>query len=261
MRSLRQNREQIAERAHDAGDQLRETKDRLKGQATVQIKELKAGLHRRPSGGGGQWKHQDPDTWNAHQKIANRTKGYVTLANGVSLAGAALTAYGVHKAANQEYAKATIFMGIGRFCDLMDGKIAEKTGTMSDTGAGVDAGLDKLLAAFALYTFVKSGHISRTEALLHSAQQTAIFAESALIQYGQGEPNPGESGKRGMAALWLRVGGVVLENALSSRDHQAAAAYVGFASEVASVTALHENQTALNEYHEDRIELFRPAAA
>ncbi len=247
MRSFRENKDHLEERAQEASGRLRE-------RLSDEVEQVREGLHRRPLAGGGQWDHLEPGQKpNRHQQIAAATHGFASLANLATVSGAALTTKGMFEAYHGRYVRATVYMGIGRCLDLADGKIAQKTQTLSDKGAALDAGFDKALAAGFLGMAVATGDMPVAEAAAHGLQQARIFRESVVIKNNGGEPNPSIEGKRGMAALWLRAGGIVLTHALEESHHPTAATVIDKLSHTAGVTALYYNQQAIEGYTSERI--------
>ena len=254
MRSLRQNREQLESRVHEANDNLRDRVQRVNERVNEEVEQVRKGLHRRPLGGGGQWDYEQ--NRNAHQKVAAWSKGWLTLANGASVTGAGMTAYGLWQGfVKHNWPAATALMGTGRGLDLGDGAIAQVTETCSDKGAAIDAGFDKLLTVGFLALATKSGDMPVVETAVHGFQQARIFRDSYLIKNTGGEPNPSPEGKMGMAALWLRAGGIVLSHTLHDLGHETSAAVINRASQVASVTAIYYNQQASEGYNADRLAL------
>lgn len=245
MKSLRENKEQIEARVHHDFDKLRD-------RASEEAAQIKKSMHRRPLGGGGEWDRVEPQKQNIHQRIASKTNGWLTAANVVTTAGAAITAAGMTDWLRGNNKRGTVLMGLGRGLDLLDGVIAQRTGTTSDKGAALDAGFDKLLAASFLGGAVKTGDMPIAEATAHGLQQARIFRESVLIKNAGGEPNPSEYGKRGMAALWLRAGGIVLSNSLEDAGHEQGARIIHRASQALGITALYLNQQAVEGYTAER---------
>ena len=240
---------------------FRQNRDRLEARAREEVEAVRKGMHRRPLGGGGQWEETLGEL-NPHQKVAAATRGWLTAANVVSVAGAGLTAYGMHQAFNKgNFKRGTLFMGLGRIGDLIDGGIAAKTETCSDKGAAIDAGLDKILSGAFLFIGAKSGRLPVAEAVSHAAQQVMIFRESYLIKNAGGDPNPGKYGKYGMGALWLRAGGVVAAPTAEEFGYHTTSRALSTASHVASLTALYLNQQAYETYHAERLALQSVASA
>lgn len=246
MKSLRENKEHIEARVHHDFDKLRD-------RASEEAQQIKKSMHRRPLGGGGEWDRVDPKDHNIHQRIAAKTNGWLTAANLVTTTGAALTAAGMAEWFRGKNKRGTVLMGIGRGLDLLDGAIAQRTGTISDKGAALDAGSDKLLATAFIGLAAQNGDMPVAEAAAHGLQQTRIFRESLLIKNAGGEPNPSEYGKRGMAALWLRAGGIVLGKTLEDAGHERGAVFVHRASQALGITALYLNQQAIEGYTTERI--------
>lgn len=209
----------------------------------------KALAHQRPDGVIGEWELIDRTKWSAHQRIAAKTLGVVTVANAVSLLGAGVTASGIRDYQQGRLARATAKMGVGRSLDLVDGLVAKKFGTRSVTGAGIDAGADKLLGAYFLTASARRGDLSPVEAGVHLTQQARIAYENFKIKQAGGEPNPSENGKHGQMFLWLRAGGTLLSQVLREQEATTAAHVVSAASEAAMFASVLTNEKAVHEYH------------
>jgi phosphatidylglycerophosphate synthase len=202
--------------------------------------------HQRPDGVLGEWNNLPEEDWNIHQRIAEKTGGWATAANLISLVGAAATAKGMYDFIKGKHGQGLAEIGVGRTLDLADGMAAKRFGTRSKTGAAVDAGADKLLVAGASVALSKAGVIPKRYAIATGAQQVRIAAENATIQKAGGEPNPSKDGKHSMAAIWLSIGGRAAEYMLKKRGHEKTAKLAGataLASEVASL-ALSEKAIA-----------------
>jgi phosphatidylglycerophosphate synthase len=211
--------------------------------------------HQRPDGAIGAWELKDESEWTLHERVAARTLGLVSVANAVTVAGAALTASGIHDYAKGRHMKASLKMFAGRTFDLLDGKLAKRFGTTSVAGAGLDAGLDKLLATSFIAVATYKRDMSLPETGAHVAEQSMIVLENIGVKRAGGEPNPTEHGKYGQALLWLRAGGLVVRGALYDADVPVAAEAVNRASQVAAFGAVWMNGNAIVDYEQYRQEL------
>jgi phosphatidylglycerophosphate synthase/diacylglycerol kinase family enzyme len=90
------------------------------------------------------WEYISPKHYNTWQKIAAITRGFITPANFASLLGLALVLIGLHELVDKQYLIGSILLGLGRLCDLLDGTLAEYTGTKSRVGETLDATTDKV---------------------------------------------------------------------------------------------------------------------
>ena len=85
---------------------------------------------------------------NRWQRIAAATSGIVTIGNFFSLVGLLSVPLGLWLAISAEsYLWASVVLALGRFCDLLDGWLADITGTKSPLGEKIDASFDKVSVA------------------------------------------------------------------------------------------------------------------
>ncbi len=161
-------------------------------------------LHR--AGTEGQWTSVPPEDQNPYQKIAAATNGVVTPGNAVSLAGAGLVASGLKDVGQGETSKGVVKIGAGRAFDLLDGTVAERTGTKSPVGEAMDVVVDKTELAAAVPTLVKADVLPRSAAAVITAQNLAITGFSAVAKRRGAEIHTSAEGKKAMFAQWFGVG-------------------------------------------------------
>lgn len=117
-----------------------------------------------------------------------------SLANATSLLGLALTIYG---AMHITTLHGVLLLGLGRFIDVFDGKIARATHT-SQLGAAVDATCDKIGIA-ALVTAAWLSHIAPYWLLVYILIQNILnIIVSALTSARGGTPAASRMGKYAM---------------------------------------------------------------
>src|SRR6478609_9535796 len=78
------------------------------------------------------------------QKIASYSSGVLTPANIVSLLGLSMVVFGLVLLLQGQSWAGVALLVIGRLLDIVDGAVAEATGTKSPLGEIVDASFDKL---------------------------------------------------------------------------------------------------------------------
>jgi len=105
-------------------------------------------------------------------------------------------------------------VALGRLCDLLDGWLADKTGTKSPLGEKLDAGFDKLITLIALPALVVATVLSWWGAILLALPHVAIAAVSAVMLRKGRAPHPSRAGKLSMAAAWATICLAVLSAAL-----------------------------------------------
>lgn len=140
------------------------------------------------------------------QKIAKYTGGIVTPGNVITLLGATIAVSGLIDIKNGDTKKGTFKLGVGRVFDILDGFVADKTGTKSPVGEFADASVDKLVTLATLRVMRKRGIISELtykHILGQNVANTAITAVATLIG---AEVHPSKSGKHAMAAQGMVLG-------------------------------------------------------
>ncbi len=165
-------------------------------------------LHR--SGLKPDWDLLPRERWNRWQKLAADTHGIVTIGNAITILGFVGVLVGLYLVVKQHYSIGLGLLGAGRFCDLLDGWLAEKTGTKSPLGEQLDAGFDKLGTVVTIITFLVIGIAPVWVAVMLSLPQIAIATTAYVaIRRGRQFP-PSAAGKISMALIWLAFGGFVV---------------------------------------------------
>lgn len=153
-----------------------------------------------------QWETVAPKNRNVFQKVAARTKGVVTPANAVSLAGALTVASGLRDIHRGKITRGVVKVAAGRSADLGDGVTAEATGTKSPLGEAVDVGVDKGEAIFALPVLVKADVLPKPAAGVIGGQVLANGAFSAVAKRRGVEMHPSKEGKLTTLGQWTTIG-------------------------------------------------------
>lgn len=143
----------------------------------------------RVKDGKADWENIPREEWNPAQKIAAATHGIITPANALDAASLVANTIinekmiiGGHKqmleaadandksafraGATKKMAGLAIGLPISTLTDLFDGMLADKTGTKSPIGEAADAGNDAIRAVEILETLLRTGDISKAEALV-----------------------------------------------------------------------------------------------
>ncbi len=169
------------------------------------------------------WEKIPEADWTEVQRRAAETKGWDTPGNRESLKGLGYTTLALGMLATGRpwlTAFSVVPMGIGRWKDIKDGKVAVETGTRGPRGEFVDAAIDKILTAGALTVGVAKNFISSTEAIYVGVQQGANIALSAVAERRGRDAHPGRGGKWGMFAIWAGVGSKVISKGAELFGHQ-----------------------------------------
>lgn len=112
-------------------------------------------LHR--AGNTPEWTSIPAAKHNKWQRLAARTNAVITPGNILTVLGLILVCVGAWMLLADRFTVAFIYIAIGRFLDIADGWVAEKTRTKSPLGESLDAGFDKLAALVVLAAFAATG--------------------------------------------------------------------------------------------------------
>lgn len=147
------------------------------------------------------------------QKIASATKGIVTPANAVSVAGLVLTHGGLKDMYHGNVRSGIAKVFAGRAMDVADGYVADKTGTKSSVGEKFDATIDKLLMADALYLLYKKDTIPKKAAVFIGMQNIVNTVATGVAMARHTEMHPSREGKLTTALQWAAIGGFCVDAA------------------------------------------------
>ena len=175
-----------------------------------------------------QWASVSENNRNTWQRIASKTNGIITPANGVSVIGAGLAAVGLAYIYQGDMARGLALLIIGRVADIADGMVAARTKTKSPLGETVDAVADKLIMLAALIVFVVAGIVPLAVVVLIAAHNgvSALFGVAAKVR--KRVLHPSWPGKLATAfqwgALFLFVGAELLRSTVGIADTAAGVA-------------------------------------
>ena len=162
-------------------------------------------MNLRHAGDTPDWENVPTDQWNSWQQLAAITSGVITPANIVSLCGALAVVWGLAQILEREFLTGLILIGSGRLVDAFDGAIAELTGTKSQVGAAVDAGLDKIVALLALGVLMVTAIIPLWLAILIVAQNVMNLIISWYSAARDTILLPSRAGKWSTTAYWISL--------------------------------------------------------
>jgi phosphatidylglycerophosphate synthase len=188
------------------------------------------------------WFNIEPSRRNAAQRLAAATGGIATPGNLVTIMGLAIVILGLAAVANHHFWLGLASLAIGRLLDLVDGWLAEASGTKSPLGELLDATVDKLgtLATVVVIFWIR---ITPWWVLLALVLPHLIISIIAINARRRHRPlHPSVLGKLSMAAAWVTLLGLVLLQAIhaSSRNIGAVIVMAIFAASfiLGSVAAL-----------------------
>lgn len=183
------------------------------------------------------------------QRIAAKTNGIVTPGNITSVAGAVLVSRGLSDIKKGKTKRGLAKIFVGRVFDLVDGTVADKTGTKSPTGEAVDAGLDKAVMFQAADVLQKRGFLPKHASRILLAQNVASAGLSLEAKARGVELHPSEEGKKGTAGQWMAVGLYSLATVARKSESPAVAEGLEAAALATLVAATTLTGTAIVDYN------------
>lgn len=192
-------------------------------------------LHRAD---GNDWDTLAPQKWNVWQRLADRTNGLLTPGNVVTLIGAAIVTIGLVVLASN----GSVWLGaglilLGRAADLLDGFLADRSGTKSAVGEAMDASVDKLELAAALVVLWQINLLPTAVFIILAVQAIYNVVISVTAKLRGRRLPPSHSGKLGALVEWLTIGLFIAHygaHLSANLDHiVSVAAWLGFSLFVA----------------------------
>jgi len=156
------------------------------------------------------WEMITPANRNVFQKGAAATYAIVTPPNVITIIGLALVVYGLLAIMQQHYWIGLVTVGVGRLLDIVDGWLAELTGTKSPTGEIFDAVADKIGTFLTIGVFFVAGVSYWWMMALLLIPQIAIPFITFYKKRRGVEIHPTRIGKLSMASAWVCLAGLLL---------------------------------------------------
>jgi phosphatidylglycerophosphate synthase len=153
------------------------------------------------------WQLVAPAKRTQWQQLAAATHGVLTPGNLVSLLGVVLVFAGLVLVVSHDYLPGLTAVLLGRLCDMLDGIVADRTGTKSPFGEGVDASLDKLGALATLIVLAAEDIVPWPVALIVGAQNVANSVIALIAKLRHVHLHPLTEGKLGTAGQWIGLAG------------------------------------------------------
>lgn len=171
------------------------------------------------------WEKTPASEHTIFQKVAAKTRGIVTPGNAVSVAGLLLTHNGLVDIKRGNTVFGTAKVAVGRAMDIADGYVADKTGTKSSIGEKVDATIDKILMADALWILHQKDIVPTKAAVIIGAQNIINTIATGVATFRSNEIHSSREGKITTVMQWAAVGGYCLDamtqtNQLESIDQK-----------------------------------------
>lgn len=146
---------------------------------------------------------------NFWQRLAAQTNGLLTIGNVFTMIGLVLVIYGLGEIIGYHYYFGGILLAVGRLCDLVDGWLADITGTKSPLGELLDAVVDKIgTVATIVALFIAT--IAPWWVLAAILLPHILIALIIALKRSSGiHVHPSHIGKLSMAAAWVGILGLV----------------------------------------------------
>lgn len=181
---------------------------------------LKTNLHR--AGPKADWEVTPKNERNVWQKVAAQTRGILTPANVMSVIGAVLVFLGLYYIITNELILGFVCVAFGRFADLLDGALAQATGTKSSVGEAVDAGLDKIIVFVAIIAFMVGGAVPLWAAVIIAVRNVIIMTIGLLGKAHHITLHPSRTGKYASATEWAAILLFILATLFAAQDWRGA---------------------------------------
>ncbi len=160
------------------------------------------------------WKHIKPARRNLFQHVASATNGIVTPANIISVTGFLVVLGGLAAVTSEYFWLGFVLLVAGRLLDIVDGYVADKTGTKSPLGEMVDTIIDKVVTFLTVLVFIVNG-VSEWWIIVGLALPQLLIALLILYKRQKGVVvHPTIYGKFSMGLAWAGIGGLLLLKAI-----------------------------------------------
>jgi len=171
------------------------------------------------------WENIRISQQSAIQKLAAKTGGWLTPPNLITVIGLGIVVYGLACILNESYWLGLVLLAIGRLLDIVDGVVADKTGTKSPLGETFDAVADKIGTLLTIIVIIVAG-ITNLWIILALIIPQAIIPMLILYKKQKGiGVHPTRPGKISMALTWVGIVGLLVLKALGEPIILAVAVY------------------------------------
>jgi cardiolipin synthase len=163
-----------------------------------------------------EWSAVTPDQRNSWQRLAAQTAGILTPGNLMTVAGVFLVAIGLVLLLNEQYWLSLVLVSVGRAFDLLDGWMADATGTKSPLGELFDATADKIVGIATLVVFFLSEIAPIWVLFMVFIPQIVISFMAVPAYFRHATLHPSRFGKNSMALGWVCLLGFWLIKSLGT---------------------------------------------
>jgi len=150
------------------------------------------------------------------QRLAKATNGLITPPNIITVIGLGIVIVGLLYIVNHDYWAGLTLVAIGRLLDIVDGIVADKTGTKSSVGEIFDSAADKTGTIFTVITIIVIGIAEWWIIAALLIPQIVIPLVSYYKKRTGNGVHPTRTGKISMALAWVGIVGLLLVTAIGS---------------------------------------------
>jgi len=195
------------------------------------------------------WDSIKESDYNIFQKVGAATHSIVTPANVITIIGLGLVAYGLFSILQQHYWLGLILLAVGRLLDIVDGVVANSTGTKSPAGEFLDAAVDKIGTLFTIIVlYIAASQQWWAITLILIPQLITPFVAFYKKTHHK-EIHPTRPGKLSMATAWVGIVGLLVMKATEGSSFTPALSVIVYTFTVVSfILGLY----ALWQYTTDR---------
>lgn len=162
------------------------------------------------------WEAISPPLRTSWQRLAAHTHGFVTPGNLVTICGVLLSFVGIGFLYNERYGWGFILLVLGRFADIIDGFVADRTKTKSRVGEALDAGFDKVVAVAAIVVFLWKDVVPFVPLIILLVISMCNVGLGAVAKLRRRIIHPTQAGKYAALLQWLSLCFFVLAKAITS---------------------------------------------
>jgi cardiolipin synthase len=167
------------------------------------------------------------------QKLAAATGGLITPPNAITVIGLVIVIVGLISILEQSYWIGLLLLTAGRLMDIVDGLVADKTGTKSSVGEIFDAAADKVGTILTLVVILIANITPIWVIVALIIPQVIIpFISFYKKRNGRGV-HPTRAGKISMALTWVGIVGLIIVKALENPLWLATIFYIVIAASLA----------------------------
>jgi CDP-diacylglycerol--glycerol-3-phosphate 3-phosphatidyltransferase len=149
------------------------------------------------------------------QKLAAATWGLMTPPNAITVIGLIIVILGLISILEQSYWIGLLLLTAGRLMDIVDGLVADKTGTKSSVGEIFDAAADKVGTILTLIVILFANITSFWVIVALIIPQLVIPIISFYKKRKGRGVHPTRAGKLSMALTWVGIVGLIIVKALN----------------------------------------------